>query len=406
MSRNKKKITSGKTFNIIISIIIAIFLWVYVIAEVNPVTQQTMAAIPVQLLNSEAVSAHGLALGSIQNFTVDVIIEGKRRESVKVTSGQIVVTADIAGLVKGENLVPVSVAVPEGMTILQILPARINVTVEELVTEAKPVKVKFVGTADPNSEPGGIAIEPLKVNISGAKSAVSAVAALEASINVSDLSDTPKTIQVQGVAVDSAGKKIDNIKSSVDNVSVTGRLLTTKDVKLDVQIVGQLNPIYEIKYINIPSTIKIKGDLDLLQTITDIKAEPIDISQLKATSKQPIKLILPEGIEVAAGNDALTAEVGISELASQKFVYSSSEISIQNLEPSLKASVKALQITVTASGSPEIINSLVKTDITPFIDLSGKQAGVGNVTVGFTYSKQIDGVISDPAEVFVDISQQ
>ena len=403
MAKNKQSLTSSKTFNIIISIVVAIFLWVYVIAEVNPVTQQTMASIPVQLLNVESVANRGLAIAGEQNFTVDIVLEGKRRETVKLTTSQIVVTADLSGFGEGDNQVPVSVAIPEGMTILEIKPANIDVNIEELITASKPVKVTFVGTATAGSEPGDVTLNPLTVDVSGAKSAVNAVSAVDASININDLSSSPKTIQAVAVATDALGAKVQNIKSSVEVVSVTGRLLATKEVDLNVEIIGQLNPIYEIKFINIPSKIVIKGDLSMLPDLTAIQAEPIDISQLNVSTKLPIQLILPTGIEAAFGFEALTADIGIQEMATQEFVYSGSEITIQGLDPTLKASVKALQITVTASGSQDVISGLVKEDIAPFVDLTGKQAGVGNVTVGLTFTKAIDAVISNPAEVFVEI---
>lgn len=404
MPRNKSKITSGKTFNIIVSIVIATFLWVYVIAEVNPVTQQTMASIPVQLLNAESIAKSGLALAGEQNYTVDIILEGKRREAVKVTSDQIVVTANLSGFGKGNNQIPVSVAVPEGMTILEIKPANINVTIEELVTVSKPVTVKFTGVASSGNEPGELAISPLTVDVTGAKSLVSAVSSVEASININDLGSSTKTIQAVATAVDSKGEKIDKVVSSTEKVSVTGKLLSTKEVKLTVEIIGQLSPTYEIKFINIPSVIKIKGDLNKLSSLSEIKAEPIDISQLKVSSKLPIKPIFPAGVEAANGSKSLSADIGIQEMSTQRFIYSGNEIAIQGLDPALKASVKALQITVTVSGSQAIISGLVKEDIAPFIDLSGKQAGVGNIPVGLKYTKQIDGAASDPTEVFVEIT--
>ncbi len=404
MPKNKSKITSGKTFNIIVSIVIATFLWVYVIAEVNPLTQQTMAAIPVQMLNVESLAKSGLALAGEQNYTVDVVIEGKRREAVKVTSAQIVVTADMAGFGKGNNQIPVSVAVPEGIIIIEIKPANINVTIEELVTASKPVTVKFIGTSTTATEPGELVISPLTVDVTGAKSLVNAVSSVEASIDINDLSNTTKTIQAVATAIDFKGEKVDKVVGSTEKVNVTGRLLSTKEVKLAVEIIGQISPMYEIKFINIPSTIKIKGDLNKLSAISEIKAEPLDISQLKVSGKLPIKPILPEGVETAYGSESLSADIGIQEMSTQKFIYNGNEIAIQGLDPALKASVKALQITVTVSGTQAIISGLVKEDVVPFVDLSGKQAGVGNIPVGLKYTKQIDGASSDPAEVFVEIA--
>jgi YbbR domain-containing protein len=404
MQKSKKTyFTSGRNINILISIVIALFLWTYVVAEVNPVTQQTMVGIPVHLLNAETITSSGLAVAGNLEYTVDVVIEGKRRDIVKVTPDDVVATADMIGLGKGENSLNVVVALPEGMSIIEIQPAKIKAVIEALVTVEKPVMLEFSGQAEDTFEPGQIKIDPLAANVTGAESAVKAVSAIRATLKMEDLNTDTKTIQVKAEPVDKTGALVGNVTVSIENIQITGRMLHTKEVKLNVPIIGQLNPIYEIKNVNIPGTIKIKGETVLIAGIEAIETEPIDITGLQRTEQLTIKPIFPEGVEVAAGSEKLMAEIGIQELLTKEFIFSGNEIEIRNLDSALSASVKSAEIVVTAVGSPDMINSLVKEDIKPFVDLTDKTDGVGDVTVGLECTKNITTLLSIPAVVYVVI---
>jgi YbbR domain-containing protein len=297
----------------------------------------------------------------------------------------------------------VVVALPEGMSIIEIQPAKIKAVIEALVTVEKPVMLEFSGQAEDTFEPGQIKIDPLAANVTGAESAVKAVSAIRATLKMEDLNTDTKTIQVKAEPVDKTGALVGNVTVSIENIQITGRMLHTKEVKLNVPIIGQLNPIYEIKNVNIPGTIKIKGETVLIAGIEAIETEPIDITGLQRTEQLTIKPIFPEGVEVAAGSEKLMAEIGIQELLTKEFIFSGNEIEIRNLDSALSASVKSAEIVVTAVGSPDMINSLVKEDIKPFVDLTDKTDGVGDVTVGLECTKNITTLLSIPAVVYVVI---
>ena len=76
MKDNKtRKTDSGRTISIIISIIIALLLWSYVIIQVNPTKEETIARVPVQLLNVQSLTVRQLAIAGDGEYTVDVVVE-------------------------------------------------------------------------------------------------------------------------------------------------------------------------------------------------------------------------------------------------------------------------------------------------------------------------------------------
>ena len=62
----------------IISLIIAILLWVYVMGEVNPDTKEKISDIEVTFVNTETLADEGLAVVHEQDLRVSAIVKGKR----------------------------------------------------------------------------------------------------------------------------------------------------------------------------------------------------------------------------------------------------------------------------------------------------------------------------------------
>ena len=134
MQDNKnKKPDSGRTISIILSIIIALLLWSYVIIQVNPTKEETISRVPVQLLNIQSLTARQLAIAGDGEYMVDVVVEGRRADIMKVSSEDIVAEADLFGWSKGENYIPVNVKVPAGLKLIEVRSAKIQVTIEDLV---------------------------------------------------------------------------------------------------------------------------------------------------------------------------------------------------------------------------------------------------------------------------------
>jgi len=128
---------NSNTFYKIISIIIAIVLWAYVIQVMDPTKKETIKDVPVQLLNEESLTTRGLALSGEAKYTVDVTIEGKRADLAKITADDIIANADLFGFSLGKNYITVVVSAPDGIDVLEVRPSKINVTIEELIEAVK-----------------------------------------------------------------------------------------------------------------------------------------------------------------------------------------------------------------------------------------------------------------------------
>lgn len=396
---------NSNTFYKIASVLVAIVLWAYVIQVTEPVKKQTIQDVPVQLLNEESLASRGLALSGEATYTVDVEIQAKRAELTKISAGDILAEADLFGYSMGKNYIPVTVTAPDDITILSVNPIKIDVVIEELVEVAKPIKVVFVGQFEDGIEAGHVSTQPEEILVSGAKSEVSAVAYVQAEVATSKLTVEGGTIQTKAVAVNREGDVVQNVRLSSAFIDVSARLSQVKEVPLTVDVTGQVAPIYDITNLEIPNSIKIKGTLASLAEITELTAAPIDISEVSSTSKLPLTVTLPEGVEFASGYENLTVDISIKPVATRQFTYTADEILLEGMDGVSNITITTPQIIVTASGSETVIAGLKKEDLEPYLALDAESLISATAKVQVRYNKQLGHIAVDPEEVHITLNQ-
>lgn len=396
---------NSDTFLKIVSVVIAIMLWAYVIEVTDPVKKQTYTDIPVRLLNVESLTDRGLALSGEATYTVDVVAQAKRADLSGITSSDILAEADLFGYSMGKNFIPVIVTAPKGVTVLEVNPVKINVVIEELIEVAKPIKVVFTGQLEEGIEAGQVNTKPEVILVSGARSEVSAVSHIKAEVNMSKLTVDGNTVQTRAVAVNSEGDVVQNVKLSSPYIDVTAKLYSVKEVPMIVEITGEVAPIYEVTELNVPEVIKIKGTESSLKDIDVLTAAAIDVSSVSNTSSIPIDIPLPEGVEFASGYENITADIKIKPVATKKFTYTSEEILMEGIDGVNNITITTPQITVTASGSEMVIAGLKKEDLRPYVELDAESLISVTAKVQVRYDKQLGHIAIDPEEVHIALNQ-
>ncbi|NCB42862.1 MAG: hypothetical protein EOM59_09600 [Clostridia bacterium] len=393
---------SGSLFDKIIAVVIALILWVYVVNVINPPSSTTIADVPVQLLNQEVLATSGLAIAGIDQYTVDVVIEGARSDVLLVEADDITATADLFGLGKGQNYLLVNVNVPEKITVREVKSGRIPVLIDELVKVSKPVELN-VSYDGEGYEVGGVILSPSSVSVIGAKSLVDQVPYVQIKLSQKQLKEESSTLQCSTEAVDEEGNIVKGVRISSSYVDVTASLYETKIVPLEVPVEGVLPEGIELKSRHLPQSITIKGTKDLLESIQAVIAKPIQIGNLTEDTTLPVEPILPEGLEIAKESVDLTAVFRLSTMKEVSFEYNSEDIWIYNIPEGYHVVVLTAKITVVAKGEEAIIDVLQNTDLQPAIDAASLTAGESEADVSMRYAQQLVDVQILPGTIAVRV---
>jgi ybbR family protein len=386
----------------LLSVVLALFLWFYVVAVENPYSERKITKIPIQFVNHEELESRGLAIDYSDVQTMDVVISGSRSDVMKVSADEITATVDLTGYEKGKNYANITIKVPSKVELVDQRIQVIPITVEKLQTAKKKVNIQFTGTASKEKEAKLFTQDIEQVKVSGAQSQVAKVSKVFADLDVSKLTDNSKKYSLKIYAADAKGKEITGVELSHTKVGVQAGLYSIKSVPLSLDLKGEPAAEYRVSALDAPKTVKIAGFADELEKIDKLVSNPIYLSDLTESKKIPIEITLPEGVELAE-QDAVVLDVKIKGLESKEFAILSSNVSIRGLATGKNATVENATLKVKAYVKDASASSISTDDIALYVDLTGLENGEHKVKVR---AEQVDGigdVSIEPQEVTVKI---
>jgi YbbR domain-containing protein len=401
-SKAKKTADNGRTFTIIISVVIALILWSYVIIQVNPTKEEVIPRVPVKLLNVQSLTARQLAILGDGEYVVDVVVEGRRADIGKVKAGDIVAEADLHGWTKGENYIPVNVIVPSTLKHVEARVLKIQVTIEDLVAVSMPVGVYFRGNFPVDTEEGEIELRPSEIEVTGAKSAVEEVEEIRIYVDVENLTSSGTDIQSEVQAINHGEMNVDNIKLSSNYVNVSAKLLQLKEVPLIVETTGGPGEGFGVE-IDVKNSIFLKGTKAALKNIESVKADPVDISKIFRTGNVTLNFNLPEGVELSKRNLRVVAGIRIEQTGEKQFSFSENDILMRGLTQGKTVNMEAVSLLVTVSGRKEIVELLQQDQIQPYIDVENLSAGVHTVSLMASMDVPLHSVSLNPDQITIEI---
>ena len=293
--------------DLIIAIIAGVALWAYVVSVLDPITTNTIKSVPVQLLNESSIEAAGLAISGSGEYTVDVTVSGNRSNVTNVSPADFVATADVSELSKGQNYITVEVEAPTNLSVTEIRTQKIQVYVDTLVSETRPLHINLSNNAE-GRELGNVRINRDDFKISGAKNLVENVVALEARLDAQGLQlDEEFTQTLSLVPVDTEGHRVVGINVSSSNVELTASLYNTKEVALNVPVNGEFESSVKLLSELIPSSVVIKGPSSQLADIWSVDTRSIDRSTITESCTITLEPKLPDGIELADSSQGIAA---------------------------------------------------------------------------------------------------
>ena len=398
----------NKTVKIILSVIIAIFLWYYVQTEENPTVVQKFENVPVQILNEESLESRGLTTIGTEEQTVTISIEGKRAEIKNLSASDFVVTADVYGYGVGENNIPIKVDGPASAVVTDIKPNRITIQIDELISVAHEIEAVPATSLRDDRELYVNGMQPAEVMVTGARSVVTQIAKVEARIDSDSLSEKMKSVHGTLVALDASGAEITDISFSSETVEVDAQILRSKEVPLDVNVTGEVSSKYTVSEIKVPETIKIIGTKDALEDIEKVKAADIDISDITATTKITLALNLPEGVYPSQGEQVNYVYVVINNVAVTEIEVPAASIELRGVQSGWTAFIDegVDGVKLTVRGSEALVQSATASDFVISADLTGLEPGTHEVALSKEHIKSFTSVEMEPAHIHVTIKNE
>lgn len=294
----------------VISFIVAVLIWIYIIIVVDPLVDVTVRDIPVRYANRSMLADQELCVLESSDNIVELKIKGSRKKIANIDNKNVYATVDLGNITKtGRYSLPVNISIPyEYSEIVSKKPYNIDVTIDKLVREERNIDIKAEGDTANGYIAGKPTSDVTTAEVEGPASVVSGIKSIGATFNYDGrAADIKETVKVY--ALDSSGKHIeDKIKLSVDEIEIECPVYKVKTVPVTVDFGGDVNTD-EYKITVQPPNLSVYADNDTLAQLTEIKTEPVDFNVLKEKGTVTSGIAVPEGVYLRDGITEITVKL-------------------------------------------------------------------------------------------------
>ena len=410
--KNEKPRFSGrKAWQVAISILVAIALWVYVDVDKAPDTTKTLRDIPVEFSGeSTTLADKSLMLLSGYDTTVDLTVKGPKRELVKITKDNVRLVASTSSIDSvGVHTLRWDPVYPDGvqssaLTVDWASKYKVTVTVGELYTKEVPVECTVTGEVAEGYFTGDTVLDPTVLTLRGQRDDLLNVAYARLTVDISGA--TRSVIETESVQLyDNDGNPVDNssIRTNASLIQAKVPVLTTKEVSLTVDLAGVPGMAGQsIKTDISPTSVRLIGEADVLENINEIVLATLYIEDLEMWQQNSYVVTPPDGTWLANSNEVATVEITMEGIEEKTMVVDS--FSYTNVPEGLYASV-AGELDVRLWGLSEELEAMDVTALTATADLSGiTDIGSYRVPATVTVSGYRDVAVKGSYEVTVIVT--
>lgn len=366
----------SKLAYLILSFVLAVFLWFYVMGVQDPTISETFSGVNVNLVGKDILyDNNGFTLLDIEDQTVTVRLSGKRSDIIKVKSKDIYVEADLSRInTAGQNSVQCSVTPPDSsLTVENQSSVRILVNVDQLVTKKVPVKLDYKTDLGEDEIVGTTTISPEYVNVTGSESELSAVAYAFVTTG-----DEPLTDSYYGELpysfIDASGSVLSTqfATTVTDRIKVSVPILLKKTVPLAVHIASgggltEDNVVVDIS----PNQITIAGEKSAVDTINSLVIQDIDLSAITKSVTSNEDIVLDEGIINISNITTATVKITLKNASEKTMIMPASQISIINAPENFAVSMQETDIQLRIWGGNAAISVVKNENVVMVVDLNG-----------------------------------
>lgn len=370
----------------LLSVVIAFGLWLYVITTVSPEWEETFHNIPVELKNDSVLAERGLMIDMEDLPSVTLRLRGNRSDLINLTSENIKITVDMAGIYDaGEQSVTYSIAYPgnvpgNAVEVISKSPGTIRLTIKERISKNFQVEVDFGGTTVPSgyiTDKENQTLSPQHVSITGPKDVVDRIA--YAKIRV-DLTEQTESIIDKAYPIELFDKNGEAVSSDLLIMDVTEanfnlKIHRYKEIQLLLNIIPGGGATADNTLITMDmETIQVSGSDQLLSTLGDtLELGEIRLGEILEDTVLEFTIKLPEGVVNLTGKDTVSVSVSFPDLMKKTFTVTN--ISAVNVPEGMAAEILAKQLSVTVRGPAEQVELLTPEDISVVVDFSKAELG-------------------------------
>lgn len=377
----------NKLIYALLSFVIALGLWFYVITVVSPESEETYYNIPVVLKNETVMTDKGLMITTEKEPTVTLRLKGNRSDLNNLKNSDISLVADLSKINEaGTQRVTFDISFPgsfadNAFEVLSYSPDKIMLDIVEWTTKEVDVQVEFAGTVPPDYivYKEDYILSHDKITITGPKAVVDKITHAKVDVNLEEQIDTisgsfPYTLCFDTEETENLDLSL--LETNITEVDLEVKIQRVKDLQLVVNVTyggGATEETTSIVFSQ--ETIKVSGSEAVLETLGDtLVLDNINVAEILKEETREYEIVLPAEVDNLSGLDKVTVTISFPELKTKELPISN--ITVVNVPKGLVVKDIGTKVcNVTLRGSKWQIDHISADDVEIRVDLTNAMDG-------------------------------
>ena len=394
----------------ILTLVIAIFLWSYVMSETDPDQTQEYRNVTVNYTNTAALDRQGLVIMEPEEVKIDVRVSGKRSDFSQFSSSKIYAQVDLSGYSEGQVKIPVTVGLLDqssGIRVVNYEPKEVLFTFDSIVSREIPVTIDYQGTLPESYVRGDAVSRPQSILVSGPRTWINEVDRAQGVVDLTDRTENG-VVSTPIKILDDGGEEVRGLEKEPGFVDVTVPIYRTVELPVELVTINELPDNYAITDIEIsPEMVAVKGDNSVSQ-LTELRTAEIDINSMLENDSIPVELALPEGVTLLDPDQEIRVNYQIREVVTTTLEFTFDDIELRNLqeglavEPLIQDQVYTLELT----GYDVELEEITLEDINLYLDLEEYETGEQEIEILWEELESLSIGNVEPPVVQIDIIEE
>lgn len=415
--KNKRlsRLFDSRLFTFIFSLICAVGVWFAVIFTISPDTTQPIRNVPVTI-NTSSASFQSLGLdiiGSTDNITVDVTVEGTRSAVGAIDRSDIIVTPSFSS-VRGAGTFDLQLSVTkanplDNFTIVSVEPSTITLTFDTAVSKKVTVEAEISGLrVGEGYIMQNAVVSPGEVTVTGPETEVQRVQRAAVKVEVNDEVSEPVRQTCEVVLYDASGNEIVSNTLRLDNseVDVVVPIYKRGVLALDIEFTNVPDgfDIETLGYALSETEIPIAASEAVIENLRPRVIGYIDLSTFSIGQSYTFDVELPNGVVNLDNVEQVTVTFPRENIASKRV--NVNDIRVINRPANMNVTVVNTRINdVTVIGPAGDVEALLPTSVIALVDMSAisVEQGSYNVPVTFRITSNHTTFVSGSYSVLIEV---
>lgn len=392
----------NKVGRVLLSVALAVAMWLFVITTVSPGSKQTYYNIPVVLGSESVLAERGLMITYQSASTVNMELSGNRSDLIKADASNITLKADLSSIYEPGTQIPLNYSITfpgnvasNAFVVESKTPGRIYFTVERRISKAIPVEIHWIGSAPEGfiADRENRLLEYPSVQIVGPQSVTDQI---EKAVIEVDLNDQRESISEDFLYTlcTAEGEPVDAelITTNVNHIHVDVRIQRVKDINLTYLLVeGGGATANDVDVSLSLDSIRVSGSEAALELMGDhLVIGTINLAEITEDTQKIFAISLEEGITNLTGLSEVMVDIHLKGLAEKDFLMQN--IVAINIPDGLAVELYTRELALTVRGPAALIDKLTAQDMAVTVNFAGAEIGTSTFRADVSFAPGFEGV--------------